>query len=125
MGSPRRLIPTLVRTAMFKVFEYYNKQDGDWVLDTARSGDLSGDVNKWIRQSYADVQQISAPSVVMYNESPDSRLLIVSLSLTYFSPAEGTEDECRHNGKNVGGVVGAVQPKSAESASVYKPPATD
>lgn len=125
MGSPGRLIPTLVRTATFKVFEYYNKQDGDWVLDTVRSGDLSGDVNKWIRRAYADVQQISAPSVVMYNESPDSRLLIVSLSLTYFSPAEGTEDEYRYDSEDVGGVAEAVQPKSAEGAGIYKPPATD
>jgi len=123
------IFPKTTLVAMFKAFEYHRLMEEPgrapaWVLDPDRSQPLDAVINGWLKESRAEIQQISAPSVSMYNENAESRVLVISVTLLYVPPTEGTTDECGATNHGVDRVVRPVQSGGKKSADLYEPPKT-
>lgn len=127
-------IPTQITSVKtFFTREDFRKVDGRWQSLPQETEGLAKQVEAWLKETQAQVLQVSSPSVTIeYDEGDTIRRFYIGLTVLYAKAVEGIDDQVRRienpsaDPEATGAGLGEVEkPTQSGDATVGDKPAAD
>lgn len=119
--------PVLTRVKVFqaRIVTVFDAAANRWVIDTVASDPgLEQQLDEWFNKTRAAVQQVSPPSVSVYQANELQQILYAGISVMYVPAVEGATSErpaVTSKPASVAKVAVKAKPSGTNSAGVFKP----